>query len=118
MSAEPVPVEAGGGLDFGMVDTSSPKGQGVHQNGPTPVASCPALADGGAPPAGDAVRALGWPGPREVEAGLEAVVPKLSSEDFGELGRRTGDPADLDGGAPERTGREWLTPHSRRFRRK
>ena len=36
-------------------------------------------------PAGDAVRALAWLGPREVEAGLEAVVPKLSTEDFGEL---------------------------------
>ena len=36
-------------------------------------------------PAGDAVRALAWLGPREVEAGLDAVVPKLSTEDFGEL---------------------------------
>ena len=36
-------------------------------------------------PAGDAVRALAWLGPREVEAGLEAIVPKLSTEDFGEL---------------------------------
>ena len=36
-------------------------------------------------PAGDAVRALAWLGPREVEAGLEAIVPKLSTEDLGEL---------------------------------
>ena len=36
-------------------------------------------------PAGDAVRALAWLGPREVETGLEAIMPKLSAEDFGEL---------------------------------
>ena len=47
--------------------------------------SCPALADGGAPPAGDASRALGWLGPGEIEAGLEAIMPKLFAEDFGEL---------------------------------
>ena len=36
-------------------------------------------------PAGDAVRALAWLGPREVETGLEAIMPKLPAEDFGEL---------------------------------
>ena len=36
-------------------------------------------------PAGDAVRALAWLGPREVDTGLEAIMPKLSAEDFGEL---------------------------------
>ena len=36
-------------------------------------------------PAGNAVRALAWLGPREVETGIEAIVPKLSAEDFDEL---------------------------------
>ena len=36
-------------------------------------------------PAGDAVRALAWLGPREVDTGLEAIMSKLSAEDFGEL---------------------------------
>ena len=36
-------------------------------------------------PAGDAVRALAWLGPEEVEAGLEAIRPKLSAEDMREL---------------------------------
>jgi hypothetical protein len=36
-------------------------------------------------PAGEAVRALAWLGPKEVEEGLEAVRTKLSAEDFREL---------------------------------
>ena len=36
-------------------------------------------------PAGNAVRALAWLGPREVETGMEAIVHKLSAEDFDEL---------------------------------
>ena len=36
-------------------------------------------------PAGEAVRALAWMGPEEVEAGLEAIRPKLSAEDMREL---------------------------------
>ena len=36
-------------------------------------------------PAGEAVRALAWLGPEEVEAGLEAIRPKLSAEDMREL---------------------------------
>ena len=36
-------------------------------------------------PAGDAVRALAWLGSREVETGIEAIVTKLSAEDFDEL---------------------------------
>ena len=36
-------------------------------------------------PAGNAVRALAWLGPREVETGIEAIVHKLSAEDFDEL---------------------------------
>ena len=36
-------------------------------------------------PAGEAVRALAWLGPEEVEAGLEAIRPKLSVEDMREL---------------------------------
>lgn len=36
-------------------------------------------------PAGDAVRALAWLGPDEVEAGLDAIGRKLSSEDLEEL---------------------------------
>ena len=36
-------------------------------------------------PAGDAVRALAWLGPGEVETGIEAIMPKLSAEDLGEL---------------------------------
>ena len=35
--------------------------------------------------AGDVVRALAWLGPREIETGIEAIVPKLSNEDFDEL---------------------------------
>ena len=35
--------------------------------------------------AGEAVRALAWLGPEEVEAGLEAIRPKLSAEDMREL---------------------------------
>ena len=35
--------------------------------------------------AGDAVRALAWLGPEDVEAGLEAIRPKLSAEDMREL---------------------------------
>ena len=35
--------------------------------------------------AGDAVRALAWLGPKEVEEGLEAIGRKLSPEDFQEL---------------------------------
>ena len=35
--------------------------------------------------AGDAVRALAWLGPREVETGLEAIMPMLSTEDLSEL---------------------------------
>ena len=36
-------------------------------------------------PAGEVVRALSWLGPDEVEAGLEMIGGKLSSEDFQEL---------------------------------
>ena len=36
-------------------------------------------------PAGDAVRALAWLGPKEVHEGLEAVRNKLSAEDLREL---------------------------------
>ena len=36
-------------------------------------------------PAGEAVRALAWLGPREVEAGLRAIGRKLSAEDIREL---------------------------------
>ncbi len=36
-------------------------------------------------PAGDVVRALAWLGPREVETGIDAIMPKLSAEDFDEL---------------------------------
>ena len=36
-------------------------------------------------PAGDAVRALAWLGSREIETGIEAIVTKLSAEDFAEL---------------------------------
>ena len=36
-------------------------------------------------PAGEAVRALAWLGPEEVEAGLEPIRPKLSAEDVREL---------------------------------
>ncbi len=36
-------------------------------------------------PAGEAVRALAWLGPQEVEEGLEAVRTKLSAEDLREL---------------------------------
>ncbi len=36
-------------------------------------------------PAGEAVRALAWLGPREVEEGLETVRSKLSAEDLREL---------------------------------
>ena len=32
--------------------------------------------------AGDAVRALAWLGPREIETGINAIMPKLSAEDF------------------------------------
>ncbi len=35
--------------------------------------------------AGDVVRALAWLGPQEVETGFEAIMPKLSTEDLGEL---------------------------------
>ena len=35
--------------------------------------------------AGEAVRALAWLGPEEVETGLEVIMPKLSAEDFDEL---------------------------------
>ena len=35
--------------------------------------------------AGDVIRALAWLGPREVEVGLEAVMPRLSAEDLDEL---------------------------------
>ena len=36
-------------------------------------------------PAGEAVRALSWLGPDEVEVGLDVIGRKLSSEDLGEL---------------------------------
>ena len=36
-------------------------------------------------PAGEAVRALSWLGPDEVEAGLDVIGRKLSAEDFREL---------------------------------
>ena len=36
--------------------------------------------------AGDAIRALAWLGPEEVEDGLETVLPQLSDEDRDELG--------------------------------
>ena len=36
-------------------------------------------------PAGDAVRALSWLGPKDVEAGLGVIGRKLSSEDLNEL---------------------------------
>ena len=36
--------------------------------------------------AGDAIRALAWLGPEEVEDGLETVLPQLSDEDRNELG--------------------------------
>ena len=36
-------------------------------------------------PAGDAVRALAWMGPEEVETNLEAIRPNLSAEDMREL---------------------------------
>lgn len=36
-------------------------------------------------PAGEALRALSWLGPEEVEAGLESIGRKLSSKDFIEL---------------------------------
>ena len=36
-------------------------------------------------PAGDAIRALSWFGPREVEDGLRRVAPRLSSGDLAEL---------------------------------
>ena len=36
-------------------------------------------------PAGNAVRALAWLGPQEVETGIEAIALKLSAEDFDEL---------------------------------
>ena len=36
-------------------------------------------------PAGQAIRALAWLGPEEVETGLEAIRPKLSAEDMREL---------------------------------
>ena len=36
-------------------------------------------------PAGEALRALSWLGPEEVEAGLETIGRKLSSKDFMEL---------------------------------
>ena len=36
-------------------------------------------------PAGEAVRALAWLGPKEVEEGLETVCSKLSAEDLREL---------------------------------
>jgi len=35
--------------------------------------------------AGDVIRALAWLGPREVDEGLEAVLPTLSAEDLEEL---------------------------------
>ena len=35
--------------------------------------------------AGDAIRALAWLGPKEVEASLDLIKGKLSAEDFGEL---------------------------------
>ena len=35
--------------------------------------------------AGDVIRALAWLGPREVEEGLEAVLPTLSAQDLEEL---------------------------------
>ena len=35
--------------------------------------------------AGDAVRALAWLGPREIETGINAIMPKLSAEDFDDL---------------------------------
>ena len=35
--------------------------------------------------AGDAIRALAWLGPKEVEASLPSIMSKLSTEDFGEL---------------------------------
>ena len=35
--------------------------------------------------AGDVIRALAWLGPREVQASLEAVTPRLSAEDLDEL---------------------------------
>ncbi len=35
--------------------------------------------------AGDVIRALAWLGPREVEDGLEAILPELSSDDLDEL---------------------------------
>ncbi len=34
---------------------------------------------------GDVIRALTWLGPREVEDGLEAILPELSSDDLDEL---------------------------------
>ena len=36
-------------------------------------------------PAGDAIRALAWLGPREIEDGLGLVAPRLSSGDLAEL---------------------------------
>ena len=45
-------------------------------------------------PAGTAVRALAWLGPREVEEALAQIVPKLSDEDLDELAAaRAGMPA-------------------------
>lgn len=35
--------------------------------------------------AGDVIRALAWLGPREVEDGLEAILPELSPDDLDEL---------------------------------
>ena len=35
--------------------------------------------------AGNAVRALAWLGPEEIETGIEAIMPELSAEDLGEL---------------------------------
>jgi len=40
--------------------------------------------------AGDVIRALAWLGPREVEIGLEAVLPELSAEDIDELAAARG----------------------------
>ena len=41
--------------------------------------------DGTASAGGEAVRALAWLGPKEVEEGLDAIRSKLSAEDLREL---------------------------------
>ena len=66
--------------------------------------------------AGDVIRALAWLGPREVEDGLEAVLPCLSPDEVVELAGRKGRDAELDRRTAERAHRVCLKRFTSGFR--